>query len=291
MAIIDKIQVGNTTYNISGTAEPSKCKTMTFAEAGITAGSTTNLIQSQAITDAISNENITKFIIKPTTLSNSNTIIDLQAATGLIFNAMFMKYGIGKELTFIFCNTLAGSNTTPYYTVRLKGLNNNHTHTFKVPKSGYGSNLSVKLMCTGTSTSSPQVILTEAVYIGDDVLYNSINKIVAVPTTLSGLNVTNIANAFKTTRTVVVSGLTTGACVMLNLNTSTLVSAIKDNLPSGQIHTLVLKNTNTTAGACVTLQYGTKTEDINLPAKSYVAVPLIAIDSYVIPLPHTIMTY
>ncbi len=121
--------------------------------------------------------------------------------------------------------------------------------------------------------------------------FSSLTKIVAVPRLLIGLNVANIANAFKTTRTVVVSGLTTGACVMLNLNTSALVTAIKDNLPSGQIHTLVLKNTNTTAGACVTLQYGTKTENIDLPAKSYAAVPLIAIDSYVIPLPHTIMTY
>ena len=277
--------------------EDNQVTQMTFAEAGITEGNssstTNNLIAQTEIGDIITNTGCTKFIIKPgVTLSNSSTNIYLTATKGAVYTALLNRFGIGKELTFIFLNALSGSSSTPYYTVTLKGLSNNHNHTFKVPKNGYGSNLMVKVMLTNKSETSPDPIFTDVVYIGDDVLYNGYNKFIAAPTTMSSLNATNIANAFKTTRTVIVTIASTGpSCTMFNLGTSSLVSALKDNLPSGQIHTLVIKNTSTTYSKCITLQFGTTKQDIIVPTRGYAVIPLIAIDSYVIPLPHTIMNY
>lgn len=121
--------------------------------------------------------------------------------------------------------------------------------------------------------------------------FSSLTKIVAAPKIVLGLNITTIANAFKTARTVIVSVTGNNSCVALNLNTSSLVSALKDKLPSGQIHTLVIKNTSTTYPKCITLQFGSTTQDIDIPATGYAVIPLMAIDSYVIPLQPTIFDY
>ena len=291
-----KMSVGSMVGAYANTLD-NQVTQMTFAEAGITAGNssstTNNLIAQTEISDIITNTGCTKFIIKPgVTLSNSSTNIYLTVTNGAVYTALLNRCGIGKELTFIFLNELSGSSSTPYYTVTLKGLSNNHNHSFKVPKSGYGSNLMVKVMLTNKSETSPQPIFTDVVYIGDDVLYNGYNKFIAAPRTMSSLNATNIANAFKTTRTVIVSIASAApSCTTFNLNTSSLVSALKDKLPSGQIHTLVIKNTSTTYPKCITLQFGSTTQDIDIPATGYAVIPLMAIDSYVIPLQPTIFDY
>ncbi len=271
MANISKINLNGSEYSIEG-KEAYNCKIMTFANLGISIGVTHNLYSNATLANEI-NDGFVKFIIKGASITNNNTIINVvsSAGSGAVYTALFNKYGAGKELTFIFINAASASNETPYYTVKARGVEANHDNTMKVPKSGYGANLMVKVMCSGTSDTSPKAIVTEMAYIGDDVLYNYINKVVAPPTTVSGLDTTAISNAFKQTTNVIVPVVGSNSCPTVTLNN--LYSSMLTNTPAGVIHNLIIKNTGSQS-ACIPFTGG---YSVNVAANKCRVIPIVAI--------------